>query len=106
MDINVQITHEDKNVTLPEAIEKGYIKIMGNAIVAQEGTILSLSSRLFDADGNELYENDIVQTDKGKQYKIIYDFGVFYLYGLENKEIMPLYVFKLKNTVDVQKVNI
>lgn len=106
MYINLQITHSGKMLSLSEAIKKGYVEIVENGIKAQENVTISLSSRLFDCNGEELFENDIVRTSNGKQYKIIYDFGIFYLSEIENKTITPLYIYKLGNTVDVEKIDI
>ena len=105
MSIHVQIIHNNKNISLSEALEDGLVTIFENKIQAvDETTTLSLSSKLFDCKGNELFENDIVQSIEGKKYKIIYNFGMFYLLELETKTITPLYIYKMGNTIDVEKI--
>lgn len=104
MSIHIQVTHKKKQISLSEAFDFGYVKIVDNQLEAQTDTVISLSSMLFDCHGNELFENDIVKSMEGKKYKIIYDFGMFYLFELSNKTITPLYVYKMGNTIDVEKI--
>ena len=104
MELHLQVTHLDKRISLSEALKSEYVKIIDNYMIAQEGTSLSLSSRLYDCNGNELFEHDIVQTTNGKQYVVIYDFGLFYLKGIKDKTMIPIYIYKLGNTSDVEKV--
>lgn len=103
MELHIQVMHLDKKISLSEALKSGYIKIIDDRIIAQEDTSLSLSSRLFDCNGHELFENDIVRTTNGNQYSIIYNFGVFYLKGMD-ETMIPLYIYKLGNRVDVEKL--
>lgn len=103
MSINIQIKHNDEIVGLLDAINRGYVKIIGSRIESKNNTTLSLSTNLFDYNGNELFENDIVQDDNGK-YLIIYDFGLFYLQEVINKTRVPLFIYKLGNKVNVVKV--
>lgn len=104
MEYRIQVMHLNKKISLLKALESGYVKIIDDRMVPQGDTILSLSSQLFDCNGNELFENDIVCTTNGEKYSIIYNFGVFCLKGLKNKRVIPLYIYKLGNTVDVEKL--
>lgn len=104
MSISLQVIHNNKYISLTKALECGYIEFSGNEIKATDDTSISLSSRLYDCKGNELYENDIVQSIEGKKYKIIYDVGMFYLLDLNTGLINPIYIFKIGNTIDVEKL--
>lgn len=104
MNIHVQITHNGNKISLSEALKAGFVKIIDNQIKAIDGTVLSLSSKLFDSYGNELFENDIVESLNGVRFKIIYDLGMFYLLELKTKSITPIYIYKMGNTIDVKKV--
>lgn len=104
MNIHLQVVHLGEKISLSEAIRKGYVQIIEDKIEAQNNTTILLSSKLFDCNGQELFENDIVQTYEGKKYQIIYDFGLFYLLDIETKNITPLYIYKLGNTIDVEKI--
>lgn len=104
MSIKLQVIHNNKQISLSTAIENGYVKIHGNEIKATNQTSIALSSKLFDCNGNELYENDIVKSIEGKKYKIIYNIGMFYLFDLDTKAINPIYIFKIGNKIDVEKV--
>ena len=63
--------HLSKKISLLKALESGYVKIIDDHMVPQGDTILSLSSQLFDCNGNELFKNDIVCTTDGEKYSII-----------------------------------
>lgn len=104
MSIKIQITHKGQKLSLFKALELGHVQVVGDKIEPMDETEISLSSKLFDSCGNELFENDIVKTSGGKQYKIIYDTGMFYLSELTTKSITPLCIYKLGNRIDVEKV--
>lgn len=104
MSIKLQVMHNNEKISLITALENGYVKIVENEIKVTDGTSIALSSKLFDCKGNELYENDIVQSIEGKKYKILYNIGMFYLLDLDTKVINPMYVYKIGNTINAEKV--
>lgn len=105
MSIRIQILYNGKNISLSHAINMGYVNINGDQIepAPNKDVQICISSRLFDLNGQELFEKDVVQAQDGKQYRIIYDFGVFYLTDRDKIEKIPLYIYKLKNSVNVEK---
>lgn len=105
MDVHLQVNFNGSVISLSKAVEKGYVRIVGNKIEPQDNVLISVSSRLFDSNNNELFEDDIVLSKDGKYYKVVYDFGIFYLQDKDQVEKIPLYVHKLKHNVDVEKCN-
>ena len=106
MDIHIQVTQWGERLSLSDALKHGEVIVINDYMRGQNGTSMSLSSRLFDCKGNEIFENDVVRTTTGKQYIVIYNFGVFCLKNLDDKSIIPLYIYKLGNTIDVEKLQI
>ncbi len=104
MSISLRVIHNNQRVSLSTAFENGFIRIVDDKIEATDQTSLSLSSKLFDCKGNELFENDLVQSIEGKKYRIMYDIGMFYLFDIETHSIHPMYIYKMGNTLDIEKI--
>ena len=103
MSIRIRITYLGKEISFSEALLYSYIRIEGNEIIANENVVISISSKLYDWNDMEIFENDIVKDSKGKVYKIIYDYGMFYFSDPQTNEIiMPLSICKLENKIDVE----
>ncbi len=106
MDITIRICYLGKEISLYEALNKGYVKIVNNKIVGNEDVVISMSSRLFDWNNKEIFENDIVRDYQGNIYRIIYDYGMFYFSDPKSKKIvMPISVCKLGNKIDIEVIN-
>lgn len=104
MNIHVRIMHKKKEISMTDALKNGLITVLDNGIQAGSDTVMSLSSMMFDCNGNELFENDIVKSINGNQYKIIYDYGMFFLSSTQDNSITPLYIYKIGHCIDVEKV--
>lgn len=106
MDIAIKINYLGNEISLCEALNKGYLKIVDSKIVGDENIVMSISSRLFDWNNKEIFENDIARDTQGNIYKIIYDYGMFYFSDPKSEKIiMPISVCKLGNKVDIEVIN-
>ena len=106
MNIAIRINYLDNEISLRDALNKGYVKIIDNKLEGNDNIIISISSRLFDWNNKEIFENDLVRDNKGNIYKIIYDYGMFYFSDPQTQNIiMPISVCKLGNKLDVEVIN-
>lgn len=106
MEITIKINYLGNEISLCEALNKGYVKIIDNKIQGNENIEISLSSKLFDWNNKEIFENDIVRDNEGNIYKIIYNYGMFYFSDPQTQKIiMPLSVCKLEDKIDVEVIN-
>lgn len=106
MAITIKLNYLGNEISLCEALNKGYVKIFDNKIEENSNIIMSLSSKLFDWNNKEIFENDIVKDNQGNIYKIIYDYGMFYFSDpVSKKIIMPISVCKLGDKIDVEVIN-
>lgn len=102
----IKIKYLGKEISLCEALNKGYIKIVDSKIIGNENIVISMSSRLFDWNNREIFENDIVRDHRGNIYKIIYNYGMFYFSDPKSEKIiMPISVCKLGNKIDIEVIN-
>ncbi len=104
MNIHIQITHAGKDIPIIDALKNNYIYISEHKILEGNGTHIALSSMLFDCNGREIFEKDFVKTSDGQIYTVHYDYGVFYLSNNDNNSIKPMYLYKLGNSLDVEKL--
>lgn len=101
--VHVRAKHCDKQIPLVEAIKNGFVTIFDDQLIAMDNTMISISSRLYDCNHNEIFEHDLVRDTDGRKYEVIYDFGCFYLKNLDGDQaLLPLYIYKLNNTIDVE----
>lgn len=106
MDTTIKINYLGKKISLCEALNKGYVKIVDSKIVGNENIVISISSRLFDWNNKEIFENDIVRDYQGNIYRIIYNYGMFYLSDPKSEKIiMPISVCKLGSKIDIEVIN-
>lgn len=106
MAITIKLNYLGNEISLCEALNKGYVKILDNKIEENSNIVMSLSSKLFDWNNREIFENDIVKDNQGNIYKIAYDYGMFYFSDpVSQKIIMPISVCKLGDKIDVEVIN-
>lgn len=106
MNITIKINYLGNEISLNDALNRGYVKIIDSKIIGNENLVISISSRLFDWNNKEIFENDIVRDNQGNIYKITYDYGMFYFSDPESEKIiMPISVCKLGNKVDIEVIN-
>lgn len=103
MNLNVRVAYLGNEISLYDALNNGYVKIVDSRIEYNDNIILSMSTKLYDWNNKEIFENDIVKDYKGNMYLISYNFGMFYFADLESKDIIaPISIYKLNNTIDVE----
>lgn len=106
MDITIKINYLGNEISLFEALNEGYVKIVDSKIVGNKNIIISISTKLLDWNNKEIFENDIVRDSQGNIYKIIYNYGMFYFSDPKTKKIiMPISVCKLGNKIDIEVIN-
>lgn len=106
MDITIKINYLGNEISLCEALNKGYVKIVDSKIIGNKNIIISISTKLLDWNNKEIFENDIVRDNQGNIYKIIYNYGMFYFSDPKTQKIiMPISVCKLGNKIDIEVIN-
>lgn len=106
MEIRINVIVNGQLVTLQDALDKKYIKLDDNAIMACDEVILKLSTNVFDKQGQEIFFEDILQDDYNEPYVIKNYKGTAYLFKLIDGKcslFSTLTSVQFENKIDLTK---
>lgn len=101
MTIRVRIVSKTGLISLKDAIEKGVIDCDNNLITAKNETFLCLASGLFDNNGKEIYEEDVLSDTSGKLFRVKYMRGAFFAISIDHddQKSIPLFFLEINGIV-------
>ena len=101
MTIKVKIVSKTGLISLKDAIEKSVIDCDNNTITAKNETLVCLASGLFDNNGKEIFEEDVLSDNSGKLFRVKYMRGAFFAISLDHddQKSIPLFYLEINGIV-------
>ena len=79
MNINMKLYAQGEKISFVDAIAMNFVTITENGLHVSDGIEIYTSSGLFDKRGKEVFENDILINNYGKEYDVIKLKGTFFI---------------------------
>ena len=102
--IRTRVLVNGVDISLEKAVASGYILIKDCTLLPQENVQIMLSSSLYDKNGYELFENDIVMDERGEQFTISFHNGTFFAVKKAQDKTygkIPLYLLQSNGHIPV-----
>jgi hypothetical protein len=104
MKYHFKILCNDVLIPFDEAVQNKYIILTPEGFIIQDCCVkIYIFSGLYDANNNEIYENDLLKDDNGKEYIVNYLLGTFFIKEMNgNKGCIPYTLSSIKfgNKID------
>jgi hypothetical protein len=104
MNFHFKILYNDELIPFNEAVQKNYINLTSEGFFTQDCCVkIYFFSGLYDANNNEIYDNDMLIDSNGKEYTVNYMLGTFFINEKDgNKGCIPYTLSSMKfgNKID------